>query len=264
MGERPVALVTGASLGLGAEFARLLASEGYDLVLTARNGERLSTLKKEVENLHGVDVHIVVADLADARAPAAIHEHVRARGFDIDVLVNNAGFGMYGKFHESNLKIEMEMVQVNIVALMHLTKLFVQDMVARRRGRIVNVASTAAFQPGPMQSVYYASKAFVLSFSEAIGNELKGTGVTVTALCPGPTPTGFQERANVGNLRGLRLMMRTSPESVVRAGYNGMKHGRPVVIPGLLNNIHVFLLRFAPRRLVTSVVRRIQTHPRSA
>ncbi|HKW13797.1 MAG TPA: SDR family oxidoreductase [Candidatus Krumholzibacteria bacterium] len=264
MGERPIALVTGASLGLGAEFARLLASEGYDLVLTARNGERLATLKKEIENLHGVDAHVVVADLADPRAPAAIHDHVRSRGIKIDVLVNNAGFGMYGKFQESNWQTEMEMVQVNIIALMHLTKLFVRDMVTEERGRIVNVASTAAFQAGPMQAVYYASKAFVLSFSEAIGNELKGTGVTVTALCPGPTPTGFQERANVGNLRGLRLMMRVSPEAVVRAGYNGMKHGRPVVVPGPLNNIHVFLLRLVPRRLVTNVVRKIQTHPRSA
>jgi short-subunit dehydrogenase len=263
MGKRPIALVTGASMGLGAEFARLLASEGYDLVLTARNGEKLTTLKKEVENLHGVDAHVLVADLTDERAPAAIHDHVRTRGFAIDVLVNNAGFGMYGKFQDSDLETEMEMVQVNIVALMHLTKLFVRDMVARKRGRIVNVASTAAFQAGPMQSVYYASKAFVLSFSEAIGNELKGTGVTVTALCPGPTPTGFQERANVGNLRGLRLLMRMSPESVVRAGYNGMKRGQPVVVPGLLNNFLIFVQRFTPRRLAVNVVRRMQTHPRS-
>ena len=264
MGERPVALVTGASMGLGAEFARLLASEGYDLVLTARSGERLATLKKEVENLHGITAQVLVADLADPRAPAAIHERMQSGGIQIDVLVNNAGFGMYGKFSDSELQTEMEMIQVNIVALVHLTKLFVRDMVARRRGRIINVASTAAFQAGPMQSVYYASKAFVLSFSEAIGNELKGTGVTVTALCPGPTPTGFQERANIGGLRGLRLMMRVSPEAVVRAGYSGMKHGRPVVIPGVLNNIHVFLLRLVPRRLVTNVVRKIQTHPRSA
>lgn len=264
MGERPVALVTGASMGLGAEFARLLASEGYDLVLTARNGERLAMLKKEIENLHGVEALVLVADLADPRAPQAIYDHVQNAGVGIEVLVNNAGFGMYGRFSASSLKIEMEMIQVNIISLVHLTKLFMVDMMKRRSGRIVNVASTAAFQAGPMQSVYYASKAFVLSFSEAVGNELKGTGVTVTALCPGPTPTGFQERANVGSLRGLRLMMRVSPEGVVRAGYNGMKHGRPVVIPGLLNNIHVFLLRLVPRRLVTNVVRKIQTHPRSA
>jgi short-subunit dehydrogenase len=113
-----------------------------------------------------------------------------------------------------------------------------------------------------MQSVYYASKAFVLSFSEAIGNELKGTGVTVTALCPGPTPTGFQERANVGNLRGLRLLMRVSPEAVVRAGYHGMKRGTPVVVPGLLNNFLIFIQRFTPRRIAVNVVRRMQTHPR--
>jgi short-subunit dehydrogenase len=263
MSQRPVALVTGASMGLGAEFARLFASEGYDVVLTARSGERMATLKKEIENLHGVTAHVLIADLTDTRAPVALYDHVRAAGIEIDVLVNNAGFGMHGKFNESDLQTELDMIQVNIVALMHLTKLFVRDMVARRHGRIINVASTAAFQAGPLQSVYYASKAFVLSFSEAIGNELKGTGVTVTALCPGPTPTGFQERANVGKLKGLRLMMRVSPEAVVRAGYNGMKRGKPVVIPGGLNNVHVFLLRLVPRRLVTNVVRLIQTHPRS-
>ena len=263
MANRPVALVTGASMGLGAEFARLLASEGYDLVLTARNAERMATLKKEVENLHGVTAHVLMADLTDPRAPVALYDHVRQAGIEIDVLVNNAGFGMYGKFHESNLQTELEMIQVNIIALIHLTKLFARDMVERRRGRIVNVASTAAFQPGPLQSVYYASKAFVLSFSEAIGNELAGTGVTVTALCPGPVPTGFQERANVGNLRGLRLLMRQSPESVVRAGYNGMKRGKPVVVPGSLNNVLAFTVRLFPRRMVTKVVRSIQTHPRS-
>jgi short-subunit dehydrogenase len=151
------------------------------------------------------------------------------------------------------------MIQVNITAVVHLTKLFVRDMVARKRGRILNVASTAGFQPGPLQPVYYASKAFVLSFTEAIANELSGTGVTATALCPGPTPTEFQKRANVGNVRGLRMMMRVSPDVVVRAGYRGMLNGKPVVIPGALNNVHVFMLRFSPRRMVTAVVRQIQT-----
>ncbi|HET6347842.1 MAG TPA: SDR family oxidoreductase [Candidatus Krumholzibacteria bacterium] len=262
MSQRPVALVTGASMGLGAEFARLLASEGYDLVLTARDGDRLAVLKKEVENLHGVSAHLLVADLADPRTPAALYEHVRGMHLRVDVLVNNAGFGMYGKFNESKLQTELDMVQVNIVALMHLTKLFVRDMVSMKQGRIVNVASTAAFQPGPMQSVYYASKAFVLSFSEAINSELKGTGVHVTALCPGPTPTGFQARANVGNIRGLRLLMRVSPEAVVRAGYQGMKRGRAVVVPGVLNNLIILLVRLSPRNLVTAVVRRVQTQPR--
>jgi short-subunit dehydrogenase len=246
-------------MGLGAEFARLLASEGYDLVVTARSADRLDSLKKEIEGLHGASVRIVVQDLADPRAPVAIHDHVRAAGLEIDVLVNNAGFGMYGMFHQSDLQTELDMIQVNITAVVHLTKLFVRDMVARKRGRILNVASTAGFQPGPLQSVYYASKAFVLSFTEAIANELRGTGVTATALCPGPTPTEFQKRANVGKVRGLRLMMRVNPDVVVRAGYAGMMKGKAVVVPGALNNVMAFTVRFFPRRMVTAVVRRIQT-----
>jgi short-subunit dehydrogenase len=260
--SRPVALITGASMGLGAEFARLLAAEGYDLILTARSADRLASLQKEVENLNGGRAHVIVTDLVDPRAPAAIYDSVRKAGLEVDVLINNAGFGMYGKFHESSLQTNLEMVQVNITALMNLTHLFTPGMVARKRGRILNVASTAAFQPGPLQPVYYATKAFVLSFTEAIGNELRGTGVTATALCPGPTPTGFQERANVGRVRGLRLMMRVSPEAVVRSGYNGMKKGKPVVVPGLLNNVIVFVVRLTPRRLVTAMVRIIQTAPR--
>jgi short-subunit dehydrogenase len=203
-------------------------------------------------------VRVIAADLSDPKTPAAIHGEVRSAGLEIDVLVNNAGFGHYGMFHHSDLDTELNMIQVNITALVHLTKLFVRDMVARRRGRIVNVASTAGFQPGPLQPVYYATKAFVLSFSEAIANELQGTGVTATALCPGPTPTGFQERANINRVRGLRMMMRVSPEDVVRAGYRGMLKGAPVVIPGALNRSIVFLLRLAPRRAVTAVVRRLQ------
>jgi short-subunit dehydrogenase len=259
MGARPVALITGASMGLGAEFARVFAAEGYDLVLTARSADRLATLRKEVENLHGVRAHVVVADLADPRAPVAIYDEVRRNQIEVQVLVNNAGFGMYGLFHQSDLQTELDMVQVNVAALVHLTKLFVRDMVARGSGRILNVASTAGFQPGPLQPVYYATKAFVLSFTEAIANELRGTGVTATTLCPGPTPTEFQKRANVGRVRGLRLMMRVSPEAVVRAGYEGMKRGKPVVVPGLLNRILVFIIRFFPRRFVTAMVRRVQS-----
>jgi short-subunit dehydrogenase len=229
------------------------------LVVTARSADRLDSLKKEIEGLHGASVRIVVQDLADPRAPVAIHDHVRAAGLEIDVLVNNAGFGMYGMFHRSDLQTELDMIQVNITAVVHLTKLFVRDMMARKRGRILNVASTAGFQPGPLQSVYYASKAFVLSFTEAIANELRGTGVTATALCPGPTPTEFQKRANVGKVRGLRLMMRVNPDVVVRAGYAGMMKGKAVVVPGALNNVMAFTVRFFPRRMVTAVVRRIQT-----
>ncbi|HEX5132724.1 MAG TPA: SDR family oxidoreductase [Candidatus Krumholzibacteria bacterium] len=259
MPRRPVALITGASLGLGAEFARLFAANGYDLVITARSAGRLQDVRREVEGLHGASVRVIVADLADPLAPKAIFDEVTAAGIEIDALVNNAGYGMYGFFHETKLESNMDMLQVNVNSLVHLTKLFIDGMVARGRGHILNVASTAAFQPGPLQPIYYATKAFVLSFTEAIGNELKGTGVTATALCPGPVPTGFQQRAGIERLSGLRIMMRTTPEAVVRAGFNGMIRGRAVVIPGVLNNIHVFLLRLFPRRMVTAVVRRVQT-----
>lgn len=259
MAARPVALITGASMGLGAEFARIFAANGHDLVLTARSADRLSALKREIEGLHGVAVRIIVADLAEAKAPRAIFDEVGAAGINIDALVNNAGYGMYGFFHESERDAVMDLIEVNVNALVLLTRLFVDGMVARRRGRILNVASTAAFQPGPLQPVYYASKAFVLSFTEAIANELKGTGVTATALCPGPVPTGFQERARMGSPSGLRLMMRTTPEGVVRAAFDGMIRGKTVVIPGVLNRIHVFLLRFFPRNMITAVVRRVQT-----
>jgi len=245
-------------MGLGAEFARVFASEGHDVILTARSETRMQTLKREIEGLHGARVHVIAKDLTDPQAPIALYDEVRAAGLEVDVLVNNAGFGLYGMFHETELQTELDMIQVNITALMHLTKLFVLPMVQRGRGRVINVASVAAFQPGPLQPVYYASKSFVLSFSEAIANELQGTGVTVTALCPGPTPTEFQARAGVTQARGLRLMMRVSPEAVVRAGYRGAMKGAPVVIPGALNNVVVFLERFLPRQFVTATVRRMQ------
>lgn len=260
MTARPVALVTGASMGLGAEFARLLAADGHDLVLVARSEDRLRSVQREIEGLHGAAVRLIVKDLGRPAAPAEIFEELRSAGVEVDVLVNNAGFGGYGIFHESDLPNDLDMLQVNVTALTHLTHLFLRGMVSRRRGTILNIASTAAFQPGPLQSVYYATKAYVLSFTEALANELRGTGVTATVVCPGPTPTGFQARANVGNLRGLRLLMRMSAEDVARVGYAAMKKGRVVVIPGALNRIVAFLVRFFPRRLVTAVVRRIQTH----
>jgi short-subunit dehydrogenase len=247
-------------MGLGAEFARLFAANGHDLVLTARSADKLAGVKREVEGLHGASVRLIVADLADADAPRAIFDEVQGAGITIDALVNNAGYGMYGFFHQCDRDATMGMIQVNVNALVMLTRLFLDGMVARGSGRILNVASTAAFQAGPLQPVYYATKAFVLSFTEAIANELKGTGVTATALCPGPVPTGFQQRANVGDVRGLRLMMRTTPEEVVRAGFDGMIQGKTVVVPGALNRVHVFLVRLFPRNLVTAVVRRVQTH----
>lgn len=260
MAARPVALITGASMGLGAEFARLFAANGHDLVITARSRDKLEAVRREIGGLHGASVHIIVADLADPDAPRAIFDELAAAGVEIDALVNNAGYGMYGLFHHADLAEALDLIQVNVNALVALTRLFLDGMIARGRGRVLNVASTAAFQPGPLQPVYYATKALVLSFTEAIANELKGTGVTATALCPGPVRTGFQERANVGEPRGLRLLMRTTPEDVVRAGFDGMIRGRSVVIPGALNKVHVFLVRLFPRNFVTAMVRRVQSH----
>ncbi len=254
-GARTV-LVTGASEGIGREFARRFAADGFHVVAVARNRERLESLRGELERAHGVSVRVIVADLADPAAPARIHEELASEGVRVDVLVNNAGFGGYGFFHETDLDHELRMIQVNVAALVALTKLFVREMVARGEGHVINVSSTAAFQPGPLQAVYYATKAFVLSFSEAIDNELSGTGVRVTAFCPGPTRTEFHARAGTEtSFRGMRQM---TAEEAVREGYEGYRRGKRVVIAGRLNRVLAFSTRLAPRRLTTAVARRLQ------
>jgi len=185
---------------------------------------------------------------------------VRHDSLRVDYLVNNAGYGLGGKFVETDLTVELGMMQVNMMALVALTKLFLPDMVARRSGKIMNVASTAAFQPGPLMAVYYATKSFVLSFSEAIANELKGTGVTVTALCPGPTESEFQKRAQIENTRLIKskVMGMMTSEQVAKIGYQGFMQGKRLVIPGLLNKIGVHSTRFSPRAVTAQVARMVQ------
>ena len=247
--SRKSALITGASSGIGRDFARLLARDGYHLFLVARSEGKLREVAEEVGH-----ASVIVADLASPAAPQKIFD---AAG-PVDVLINNAGFGISGPFVETDLKAELEIIQVNIAALTHLTKLFVRPMVARKSGRIMNVASTAAFQPGPLMAVYYATKAYVLSFSEAIADELHGTGVTVTALCPGPTSTGF---AAVAGMESSRLFSVTRPmnsEAVARYGIRAMQHGKRVAIPGVANKLMAQSLRVSPRRLVTTIVRKLQ------
>src|SRR5581483_11195724 len=195
--NRKTALVTGASSGIGMEFARLLARDGYHVFLVARSEEPLKVMAREIGS-----ATVLVADLASPDAP----RHVFDSAGPVDILINNAGFGLSGAFAETDLGRELEMIQVNIAALTALTKLFLKPMIERRSGRIVNVASTAAFQPGPLMAVYYATKAYVLSFSEAVADELRGSGVTVTALCPGPTATGFAERAGMTRSRLFTLV----------------------------------------------------------
>jgi short-subunit dehydrogenase len=253
--NKQVALVTGASSGIGLELARLLARDGHDVVLVARTEAKLRELADELQQKWGVVGHVVVADLARPDAAAAIVVQLQRSAIDVDILVNNAGYGLAGPFASTDLRRELEMIQVNIVALTQLTKLLLPSMVARKRGRILNVASTAAFQPGPLMAVYYATKAYVLSFSEAIGDELRDSGVTVTALCPGPTSTGFADAAAMTESRLFKLMRPMSSEAVAIAGYRAMLAGRRVVIPGLKNKLLTQSVRVSPRRLVTTIVR---------
>ncbi len=255
----PTALITGASSGIGLELASLAAQEGHDLVLVARQRERLESIGRGLAEEYGVRVSVLPMDLADPSAPAELSRELAGRGIVPDVLVNNAGIGVYGFFAETPLERELEMLQVNVVALTHLTKLFLPGMLARRRGRILNVASTAAFQPGPIMAVYYATKAYVLSLSEALANECAGTGVTVTALCPGPTRTEFESRAgSPAEIAVRKKGFLMSASEVARDGWRGMKAGKRVVIPGFANRLLVQAERVTPRRLVTAISRRIR------
>ena len=253
-----IGMVTGASSGIGLELCRRLARDGARVVMVARDEEKLTRAARFIaaEN-RGVAVSQFACDLARAGAAAALHVRVNREAEPVDFLVNNAGVGTSGRFAEADLAAEVDLLQLNIVSLVELTRLFLHDMLARRRGRILNVASTAAFLPGPLMSVYYASKAFVLSFSEALAEEVQGSGVTVTALCPGPTVTGFQGRAGAEGTRLVRgpLLMQAAP--VAEAGYRGALEGKRIVIPGLANKAMVQALRVLPRAVVTGMVRRV-------
>jgi uncharacterized protein len=255
--RRQTALVTGASGGIGLELARLFAADGYDLVLVARSRDKLNEIGEELSARFDISARALASDLSRAEAPKEIFDELAASNVAVDVLVNNAGFGSYGLFAESDERTQIEMLQVNVVALTRLTRLFLPAMIERGRGRVMNVASTAAFQPGPLMAVYYATKAFVLSFSEAVANELAGTNVTVTALCPGPTETGFGAAAGMEKSKLFEANVMDA-RTVAVAGYKGMKEGKTIVIPGLRNRVMARAVSFAPRGLVTKVVRRVQ------
>jgi short-subunit dehydrogenase len=245
------ALITGASTGIGRELAKVFARHGFKVVLSARNEARLQEVAAELREAHKTESMVLPADLAKPEAP---HEIFAAlRNTPVSVLVNNAGFGNHGPFAATSLALQKEMMQVNMTALVELTHLFVQAMLTNRAGRILNVASTAAFQPGPTMNVYYASKAFVYAFSYALAEELAGTGVSVTALCPGMTRTEFMERAHL-RPRGWLMM---EARQVAETGYRGMMKGKRVVIPGLLNQVGAFFAKRVPARLTSAVVKRI-------
>ncbi len=251
---RPTALVTGASWGIGWELASLCAADGHDLILVARSAERLTALEKQLSERHGISTRVVPMDLTEPEAPRALYDELAKSDVEVDVLINNAGFGDAGPFSEADTAKQLGMLQLNVVALTHLTRLFLPGMLGRGRGRILNVASTAAFQPGPFMAVYYATKAYVLSFSEALTEECSGTGVTVTTLCPGPTATEFQSRARMGGAKLRRLHMMDA-RSVAEEGYRAMKNGRAIVVNGLQNRLLAQSVRFSPRWLVRKVTR---------
>lgn len=254
---RPLALVTGASAGIGLDIATVLAARGHDLVLVARREAQLREIAARLEQAHGITAHVIASDLAAPGAPDALIQQLSAKGLVVDVLVNNAGYGLYGAITETDPDAELKMIQLNIVALYRLTKLIVPGMVVRKRGHIMNVASTAAFFSGPLMAVYYASKAFVLSFSEALDEELDGSGVHVSCLCPGPTKTEFRTVAGTEKSKlSSRPQVASMPVAV--AGVDGLFAGDRVVIPGAKNRFETSLPRFLPRRMIARIVKNTQ------
>jgi uncharacterized protein len=256
--KHETALISGASSGIGYELARLMGQKGYNLVLVARNTGKLLELKKELETRDAVSVTVIGKDLSQETTPAEVAAELAKQNIAIDILVNNAGFGAFGDFYKTEWKKEKGMIDLNVRALTEMTKLFVPGMVQRKKGRIMNVGSTASFQPGPLMAVYYATKAYVLSFSEALSEELKGTGVTVTCLCPGPTASGFQAAASIENSKLVNGKKLPSSKQVAEYGYRAMLKGKVVAVEGFMNNLMAASVSFVPRSMVRKMVKKIQ------
>lgn len=247
-------LITGASSGIGLEFAKLFAKNGHNLVLVARNEDKLNTLKNELKNKYDVQVYVYKKDLSQKDSAYDIFNYTSEKELFIDTIINNAGFGDFGKFSELDLQKQTDMVQVNIMSVMQLCHLFVNPMLEKNCGKILNVASIASFIPGPLMSTYHATKAFVLSFSEALSFELKGTGVSVMALCPGPTKTGFEEKANLENSGLFKHIKNSTAEEVAKYGYKKLQEKSIIAIPGIINKMIISPSKFTPRKIVRRVV----------
>jgi len=258
MRTNPIALITGASGGIGLELAKLFARDSHDLALVARSYDKLNFIADDLQQTYGVQVKFYTKDLSVSSAPEEIFKALQSEGGNIDVLVNNAGFGWRGEYVKMDIADVLGMIQVNITALSHLTRLFLPGMIEQKRGKILNVASTAAFQPGPMMATYYASKAYVLSFSEALSEELQGTGVTVTAFCPGQTATGFGLRAGFSNKKVLGGILSMDSHTVALDGYKGLMKGKPLVISGWKNWLGTQLVRFIPRPYPARLIKKVQ------
>ena len=249
------ALITGGSGGIGYELAKLFAKDHHNLVLVARSGPKLAQVADELQRRFGITVKPVALDLAEPAAPQLLFDQLQRESVAVDILVNNAGYGKLGDFAEVPLEESLGQIQLNLAALTHLSKLFLGPMLERRSGKILNVASTAGFQPGPRMAVYYASKAYVISFSEALANELAGKGITVTCLCPGATTTDFANRAGNDKSRLFKQFRPMDAKTVALKGYRGLVAGKTLVIPGLKNWLVIQSLRISPRKTVTAVSR---------
>lgn len=251
---KQTALVTGASAGIGKELAQLFAADGHDVVLVARSVDKLEELAADLTSAYGVKAHVIAADLGDRASPGAVVEQARARGLTVDFLVNNAGFGSNGPFLDLDLERELAMIDVNVRALVELTQKLVRPMRARGFGRVMNIASTAGFQPGPYMATYYATKAFVVSFTEALAYELEGSGVSVTCYCPGATATEFAARAGNDKTRLFRRSGVASAKEVAADAYHAMMKGQILSVHGALNWLGMQSVRFAPRAALRRVV----------
>ena len=254
----PAALITGASTGIGREMADLAARDGYDVVLVARSDKVLQAVAADIRQKWNKQVLVLAKDLTQVNAAREIFNAVTEARADVQILVNNAGFGLVGRLWQLEEQQLLDMVQLNVTALTDMTRLFLPSLIQKKYGRIMNVSSTAAFQPGPLMAVYYATKAYVLSFSEAVHNEAQDFGVSVTCLCPGPTLTEFDKRAGVSNTKLFTSGRVMSARKVAEIGWDGMKRGKPLVITGAKNRLLAFLTRFAPIQLTASMARKMQ------
>lgn len=258
--DMAIAVITGASTGIGREFANICASHGYDLVLVARSAQALEDVAGSIREKTGRAVRVIALDLSVPDSPPKLWGALSGVSADVEILINNAGFGLTGFFAELDVRQQMEMVYLNMGALTHLTRLFLPSMLDKRKGYILNVASTAAFQPGPLMAVYFATKAYVVSLSEALHNEARDKGVVVTTLCPGATRTEFQNRAGIASSKLFAGPNVMDARTVAEIGFRAMKDGRSVVVAGRLNALMVFLTRFAPRQLAASMARKMAEH----
>ena len=258
-GEGQTVLVTGASVGIGVDLAECFAKDGYNLILAARTESALRDVADRLAKTHKITATPIAADLGVHGGGKKLAEEIKKRGLSVDVVVNNAGYGQAGAFNGSDLGVQLGMIDLNDRALVELTHIYWPGMLANKRGGVLNVASTAAFQPGPLMAIYYASKAFVLSFSEALWEEARGTGVKVSCLCPGPTVSKFRERAGTGATRLSRAGTPMSSMSVARMGYNAWQYNKRVKITGLRNRLTATLAPFLPRTTLLRIVRNIQS-----